>query len=105
LKLHQDHRYYSNRSACYAGKEDWGAAKDDALECIKLSPGFIKGYYRLVTAHMNLGQFDEALQVAKSGLGEDGLLERSDSNIPHISPQYEIIYPVATLLAMLLAHN
>ena len=66
-----NHLYFSNRAACYAAKGDWSASKSDATECIKLSPNFLKGYYRLVQANLELSLFDEATNAAKSGLQLD----------------------------------
>jgi len=43
----------------------------DAQECVKLSPGFIKGYYRLVTACIELEKFDDAMFAVKAGLSLD----------------------------------
>mmetsp|Transcript_14093 Transcript_14093/g.30114 ORF Transcript_14093/g.30114 Transcript_14093/m.30114 type:complete len:270 (-) Transcript_14093:82-891(-) len=60
--------YYSNRSACYAGKKDWTTAAKDAKECIKANPSFIKGYYRLANAQSEQNEFDAALATIKQGL-------------------------------------
>ncbi|KAL3782670.1 hypothetical protein ACHAWO_002595 [Cyclotella atomus] len=60
--------YYSNRSACYGGKKDWTSAANDAKECIKTDPTFIKGYYRLANAQSEQEQFDAALSTIKQGL-------------------------------------
>ncbi len=66
-----NHVYFSNRSACYAAKKDFPASAQDALQCVKLAPGFIKGYYRLVQAQMEMRDFDGAMQTAKAGLALD----------------------------------
>jgi chaperonin cofactor prefoldin len=58
-------------SASHGGKKDWKAAMEDAKECIKLNPAFIKGYYRLVTAQMELQDFDAAISTVKQGLTVD----------------------------------
>ena len=47
------------------------ASKADATECIKLAPNFIKGYYRMVQAQVELGDFDGATNTAKAGLELD----------------------------------
>jgi len=60
--------YYSNRSACYGGKQDWATAAKDAKECIKLNPSFIKGYYRLANAQSEQNEFDTALATIRQGL-------------------------------------
>lgn len=66
-----NHVYFSNRSASHGGKKDWKAAMEDAKECIKLNPAFIKGYYRLVTAQMELQELDAAISTVKQGLTVD----------------------------------
>lgn len=60
--------YFSNRSACYGGKKDWASAANDAKECIKTNPSFIKGYYRLANAQSEQNEFDTALATIKQGL-------------------------------------
>lgn len=67
----KNHVFYSNRSASYGGKGDWKAAADDAKECIRIDPAFIKGYYRLAAAQMELKDFDAALATIKQGLAVD----------------------------------
>lgn len=37
------HTYWSNRSASYAGLQDWENAANDAAECVKVDKGFVKG--------------------------------------------------------------
>lgn len=59
--------YYSNRSACYASKSNWKASLEDALLCVSKDPKFIKGYYRLATAQMELQMFDDADATIKLG--------------------------------------
>jgi chaperonin cofactor prefoldin len=66
-----NHVYWSNRSASYAAKREWGASLTDALECVKLCPGFIKGYYRLVAAQVELGDFEGAQNTVRAGLTLD----------------------------------
>jgi stress-induced-phosphoprotein 1 len=66
-----NHIYFSNRAACYAAKADWAASLADAQECVKLSPGFIKGYYRLVTACIELEKYEDAMFAVKAGLSLD----------------------------------
>ena len=41
------------------------------MECIKLAPNFLKGYYRMVQAQIELGDFDGATNTAKAGLELD----------------------------------
>lgn len=60
--------YFSNRSACYGGKKDWASSADDAKECIKFNPSFIKGYYRLASAQSEQNEFEAALATIKQGM-------------------------------------
>lgn len=65
------HTYWSNRSASYAGLNDWENAANDAAECIKANKGFVKGYFRLALAQKNLKQYDAAVETIKKGLTVD----------------------------------
>lgn len=66
-----NHVFFSNRAASHGGKADWKASADDAKECIRLDPAFIKGYYRLAAAQMELKDFDAALGTIRQGLALD----------------------------------
>ncbi|CAM9906939.1 unnamed protein product [Ascophyllum nodosum] len=63
--------YRSNRSACYVLKGNYAKAKEDAEACIRLNPDFVKGYYRLATALMDLGETVSALEAVQKGLSKD----------------------------------
>lgn len=67
----KNHVLFSNRSACYAGKKEWTAAAEDAKVCIKIDPTFIKGYYRLANAQIELEELDAAHSTIKQGLNVD----------------------------------
>jgi chaperonin cofactor prefoldin len=60
--------YLYKISASYAGLENWKSAVDDAKECIRLEPKFIKGYYRLASAQMSLKEYDTAIRTIRQGL-------------------------------------
>ena len=68
----QNHIYYSNRSICYAESGNYQAAEKDGEMCIKLNPGFAKGFHRLANAQYLLGKLDEALSSVSEGLKKDG---------------------------------
>lgn len=63
-----NHIYYSNRSACYGSKGDWAKAAADAKLCTEKDPTFLKGYYRLTLAQIELKEYDEAIDTIKAGL-------------------------------------
>mmetsp|Transcript_26076 Transcript_26076/g.61930 ORF Transcript_26076/g.61930 Transcript_26076/m.61930 type:complete len:338 (-) Transcript_26076:1358-2371(-) len=65
------HIFYSNRSASYAGLKQWSKAIDDAKECIRLDPQFVKGYYRLATAQLEAKDLQGAESTIKQGLNLD----------------------------------
>ena len=58
-------------SASYGGLEKWQEAADDAKECIRLDPSFVKGYYRLASAQMELKELDAAMATIRQGLTVD----------------------------------
>jgi tetratricopeptide (TPR) repeat protein len=66
-----NHVFFSNRSASYAGKKQYNEAINDAKECIKLNPSFIKGYYRLASAQIEKNDLDAATSSIKQGLNID----------------------------------
>ena len=55
-------------SASHAGKRKWDEAINDAKECIKLNPSFVKGYYRLSSAQIEKNELDAAASTIKQGL-------------------------------------
>lgn len=65
------HIFFSNRSASHAGLRQWSKAIDDAKECIRLDPQFIKGYYRLATAQIEAKDLAGAESTIKQGLSLD----------------------------------
>jgi len=62
-----DHTFWSNRSAAYAGKMDFENASKDAAECCRVKPEFMKGWFRLANAHYELGNYEEAAKAILSG--------------------------------------
>jgi len=71
LQESSNHIFFSNRSASYAGLQEWESAIKDAKECIRLNPEFIKGYYRLATSQLEAKDYDAAEATIKQGLGLD----------------------------------
>eukprot|EP00590_Aulacoseira_subarctica_P008236 CAMPEP_0172437070 /NCGR_PEP_ID=MMETSP1064-20121228/72058_1 /TAXON_ID=202472 /ORGANISM="Aulacoseira subarctica , Strain CCAP 1002/5" /LENGTH=270 /DNA_ID=CAMNT_0013185513 /DNA_START=26 /DNA_END=838 /DNA_ORIENTATION=- len=67
----KNHIYFSNRSACHVALEQWTEAAADAKKCLMLCPQFVKAYYRLSLAQMELGQLDAAQSTIKLGLNLD----------------------------------
>jgi len=68
LQEQTNHIFFSNRSASYAGLQEWESAIKDAKECIRLNPEFIKGYYRLATAQLESKDYDATEATIKQGL-------------------------------------
>lgn len=71
LQEKSNHIFFSNRSASYAGLQEWENAIKDAKECIRLNPEFIKGFYRLATAQLESKDYDAAEVTIKQGLSID----------------------------------
>jgi chaperonin cofactor prefoldin len=51
--------------------KDWAKAVEDSKECIRVNPQFVKGYYRLATAQLELEDYDLARATIKQGLALD----------------------------------
>ena len=65
------HTFYSNRSACYAGKEDYQNALEDGKKCVELKADFAKGYSRVGLAYFKLGQLEDAKKAYQDGMCVD----------------------------------
>lgn len=72
------------RSASHAGLEEWSKAAIDAKECVRLAPNFVKGYYRLAVALIELKDLDKAAAAIQQGL-------RVDPNNPQLSKQLRAV--------------
>mmetsp|Transcript_1839 Transcript_1839/g.4099 ORF Transcript_1839/g.4099 Transcript_1839/m.4099 type:complete len:571 (+) Transcript_1839:111-1823(+) len=69
-----NHVLYSNRSASYAGLQQYDKALEDAKKCISIKPDWGKGYGREGAAYHGLGDLESAVASYKKGLGvEPGL--------------------------------
>ncbi|RLN52402.1 hypothetical protein BBP00_00009628 [Phytophthora kernoviae] len=62
-----NHVYFSNRSAAYSGWSKFQEAADDAAECIRINPKFVKGYHRHGVALKGLKKYEEALVTLRAG--------------------------------------
>lgn len=67
-----NHTFFSNRSACYAGKGDHQNSLSDAESVIQINPTFVKGYTRKALALRQLGREEEAVNTYKTGLEKCG---------------------------------
>jgi len=78
-----DASFFSNRSACHAGKEEWKSAFEDAEKVIKLRPTWAKGYSRKGLALYKMNKMEEALDCYTEGLKHEpnnpSLLEGKNS--------------------------
>lgn len=63
-----NHVLFSNRSACYAAKKNWGVALEDAEQCIKLNPNWGKGYARKGAALHGSHRWEEAIEAYNAGI-------------------------------------
>jgi tetratricopeptide (TPR) repeat protein len=61
LLKEDNHIIYSNRSLCHFNMGNYGDAIKDAYLCIKTNPEWVKGYYRLGRALMELKDYDKAI--------------------------------------------
>ena len=64
----KNHILFSNRSGAFCSKGAYGQALKDAQECVKLNPGWAKGYSRLGAAYSGLENYGEALKSYEAGL-------------------------------------
>lgn len=66
-----DHKSYSNRSACYTKLAAFNEALKDAEKCIEIDPKFVKGYSRKGHVEFFTKQYDKALETYQAGLEID----------------------------------
>lgn len=66
-----NHVFYSNRSAAYAGLKDFDNALKDGEKTVEINPKWPKGYSRKGAALHFLGRLDDALDVYGEGLKLD----------------------------------
>lgn len=67
-----NHVFFSNRSAAHLSKGNAAQALEDGETCIKVNPGWAKGYSRKGAALQALGKYDEAIAAFNAGLKVDG---------------------------------
>jgi len=63
----EDHKLYSNRSACYAKLKKWDKALKDAEKCISLNSSWPKAYFRQGQALRGLQRWEDAINSFKEG--------------------------------------
>ena len=63
-----NHVFWSNRSAAYMALEKFGNALADADECVRLQPGWAKGYARRAAALLALGRLVDARRACAAGI-------------------------------------
>lgn len=71
IAIEANHVYYCNRSAVHLAKKDWQNAELDAQKCVEMDKKFVKGYFRLATAQVELEKIDEATATVRAGLKEN----------------------------------
>jgi serine/threonine-protein phosphatase 5 len=57
--------YYCNRALVSIKQENYALALYDSKDAIKCDPTFVKAYYRQGSAHLALGQYENAIQDFK----------------------------------------
>lgn len=67
----EDAKIYSNRAACYQKLAEFKMACDDADECIKRDPKFVKGYIRKGLALLAMKKSTEAAEAFQAALEID----------------------------------
>ena len=67
----KNHVLLSNRSAAFAGLEDYANALVDATSCIQNNPDFVKGHSRQAYAYLKLGKPGFAEKAYRQGLQLD----------------------------------
>jgi tetratricopeptide (TPR) repeat protein len=65
-----NHVCWANRAACQAALTNWAEAASDAEECGRLDPSFVKAWYRLGRARLELGELAAASAAVEKGLGQ-----------------------------------
>lgn len=68
-----DAKIFSNRSACYQKLAEFKMAHDDADECIKRDPKFVKGYIRKGMALLAMKKSTEAAKAFREALDLDDM--------------------------------
>jgi len=63
-----NHLYFSNRSAAYAGLLNWEKALSDGSKCIQLKGDWAKGYFRKGLAEFEMKKYDASVNTLKQGL-------------------------------------
>lgn len=63
-----NHVLWANRSAAHGCAGDWEAAASDAAACVEREPAFVKGWFRLAKARMQLKQLPAAREAAGTAL-------------------------------------
>lgn len=71
IKLHENHVYFSNRSAAYLSKGFADSALKDANKCIEIKSDWPKGYSRKGAALHKLKKYDKSIEAYKQGLALD----------------------------------
>ncbi|CAM9580546.1 unnamed protein product [Choristocarpus tenellus] len=66
-----DHILYSNRSMALGSLGMWQESEQAAAKAVELSPGFIKGHFRLVKAQLEQGELAQALVSSDRGMQAD----------------------------------
>jgi tetratricopeptide (TPR) repeat protein len=86
----KSHILYSNRSAAYAGQEDFTKARADAIKCTQLAPDFPKGWSRLGLAHFHLSDFTASKAAYEKALTLDPTNAEAIRNLPILNTKLAV---------------
>lgn len=67
----EDAKIYSNRAACYTKLAEFNLGLKDCDECIRLQPGFVKGYIRKGKILQGLKQYSKAQDAYQKAIDID----------------------------------
>lgn len=81
----RNHILWSNRSAAFAKKGDFGSALRDAEKTIELAPNWSRGYSRKGASLHGLGKYEDAIEAYRAGLKIDPNNESFQNSIEQLN--------------------
>ncbi|XP_072046377.1 uncharacterized protein [Amphiura filiformis] len=87
---------HSNRSQAFMKLGDLGAAFHDAIDCVKIDPSYVKGYWRAAMVMKRMNRNEEALEALIDGLDH----VRGSGPQQHIT-RVDFVYEITALSSIL----